>query len=210
MRIARILFPVYNLGPGKRMVIWVAGCSKGCFHCANPELQDATRYPGVAIDVIDLMIQKILQKEGDVFSGVTITGGEPMEQPWELATLLELLSGYTQDILVFSGYKREELPKTLGRSLWNKIEQNIAVLIDGEYREQENTGHPLKGSSNQRIHFLKKEYEEVYNSYIQEKKGKKEVQMFRIHDGRIAVGIHEKDFQKDYQTCIERKRYEHI
>lgn len=39
MQIDRLLYPVHSLGPGNRLVIWVRGCKKRCFNCANPELQ---------------------------------------------------------------------------------------------------------------------------------------------------------------------------
>lgn len=38
MQIDRLLYPVHSLGPGNRLVIWVRGCKKRCFNCANPEL----------------------------------------------------------------------------------------------------------------------------------------------------------------------------
>lgn len=38
MNIARILYPVEVLGPGKRIGIWFCGCSHSCKGCSNPEL----------------------------------------------------------------------------------------------------------------------------------------------------------------------------
>ena len=39
MQIDRLLYPVHSLGPGDRLAIWIRGCKKRCFNCANPELQ---------------------------------------------------------------------------------------------------------------------------------------------------------------------------
>ena len=38
MNVARILYPVKVLGPGKRIGIWLCGCDRECFGCSNPEL----------------------------------------------------------------------------------------------------------------------------------------------------------------------------
>ena len=38
MYIARILYPVEVLGPGKRIGIWFCGCPRRCEGCSNPEL----------------------------------------------------------------------------------------------------------------------------------------------------------------------------
>ena len=37
--IDRIHYPVYTLGPGKRIGIWFSGCSKKCYGCISPSLQ---------------------------------------------------------------------------------------------------------------------------------------------------------------------------
>lgn len=36
MYVARILYPVEVLGPGKRVGIWFSGCPSKCKGCSNP------------------------------------------------------------------------------------------------------------------------------------------------------------------------------
>ena len=79
--------------------------------------------------------------------GFTITGGDPFYQPDALRELLPLLETISPDILVYTGYLREELPED--------ILQHIAVLIDGRYVQENNRGEVLRGSDNQRIIILR-------------------------------------------------------
>lgn len=45
MYVARILYPVMVLGPGKRIGIWFVGCRHQCKGCSNPELwETAEKY----------------------------------------------------------------------------------------------------------------------------------------------------------------------
>lgn len=46
MYIARILYPVEVLGPGKRIGIWFCGCPRRCEGCSNPELWEFQKVKG--------------------------------------------------------------------------------------------------------------------------------------------------------------------
>ena len=59
MQIDRLLYPVHSLGPGNRLAIWVKGCRKRCFNCANPELQLFDSNNEVSMTIIKDMISKI-------------------------------------------------------------------------------------------------------------------------------------------------------
>ncbi|MEM7016481.1 MAG: 4Fe-4S cluster-binding domain-containing protein, partial [Pseudomonadota bacterium] len=41
INMARLAYPVTALGPGRRVVLWVAGCSLRCKDCITPELLDS-------------------------------------------------------------------------------------------------------------------------------------------------------------------------
>lgn len=62
MQIDRLLYPVHSLGPGDRLAIWIRGCKKRCFNCANPELQLFNPNSEVSMTVIKEMISKIDKK----------------------------------------------------------------------------------------------------------------------------------------------------
>jgi anaerobic ribonucleoside-triphosphate reductase activating protein len=134
-------------GPGDRFVIWTQGCRKMCKNCYNPETW--SHYRNNLID-IDLLVEEI---KNSSISGVTISGGDPFEQPEELFYLLGKIKqlDLSDGVIVFSGYTideirvREELRKSL---------DYIDVLIDGLYIEEKRISSGLAGSSNQEFYFL--------------------------------------------------------
>lgn len=189
MNIARILYPVQVLGPGKRIGIWVAGCSRRCKRCSNPELWSQKPEYEISIKQIFSLIENI--KHDHEIDGFTISGGEPMNQARELAQLFHLLRMISSDILVYSGYTIEEL-RAKHDLATNDILGTIAVLIDGEYIEDLNDNSFLRGSSNQKIHILNQDYIEKYQQYLNA--GHNQIQNFTTTDGIVSVGIHHKSF----------------
>lgn len=182
MYVARILYPVEVLGPGRRVGIWLCGCPRRCKGCSNPELWETDpRYKTTPEDVFEMISRVAIDNQID---GFTITGGDPMLQAKELTVLIRLLCGISEDILVYTGYRIEELsPDAL---------YGISVLIDGEYIEERNNGCFLRGSDNQRIHVLNGAFAEKYASYCDGNKN--EIQNFMTSDGVVSVGIHRPDF----------------
>ena len=178
MKTGRIIYPLYTLGPGKRVGIWLSGCDRRCKNCANPELWDSGYGKDLSVGEIMDIVRDIALK--NTVDGFTISGGEPFLQARELSELLTYLSEISEDILVYTGCRKEELDADLSR---------IAVLIDGEYEDSLNVGHILKGSENQRIHYLKPEYESVYNEYIEKNSGDGFVQTVPLGKGMLFLGI---------------------
>jgi anaerobic ribonucleoside-triphosphate reductase activating protein len=89
---------------------------------------------------------------GGYIDGVTISGGEPFEQPEALRDLLNGLRNTERreiDVLVYSGYGRAELCGHLETMLGL-----IDVLISGPFDTTAPQTRPLMGSDNQEMHFL--------------------------------------------------------
>lgn len=183
MYIARILYPVQVLGPGNRIGIWVSGCPHRCNGCANPELWEQKPSQDVSMETVINLIEQITANHH--VDGFTITGGEPFFQFKDLEKLLQELTKWSSDIVVFSGYTRHEIESFASLD-------NIAVLIDGPYVKKLNQGLTLRGSSNQTIYILNNEYEASYKLYLKEKYSK--VQNFLDGDSVISVGIHKPNF----------------
>jgi anaerobic ribonucleoside-triphosphate reductase activating protein len=134
-------------GPGDRFVIWTQGCRKGCKNCYNPETWSHYRNNLILVDEIFESIKN------SSATGVTISGGDPFEQPEELFYLLTKIKqlDLSDGVIVFTGFTideirvREELRKSL---------DYIDVLIDGLYIEEKRISSGLAGSSNQEFYFL--------------------------------------------------------
>lgn len=188
MNIARVLYPVKVLGPGNRIGIWVCGCHRACPGCSNPELWNTRPEYEISVDELMQLICSI-QKINTV-DGFTITGGEPMNQAKDLSILVDRLTEISEDILVYSGYRLDEL---IDRDQATQhILDTVAVLIDGEYLEEKNNNIRLRGSSNQEINILNSIFTAKYQQYLDE--GYNQIQNFTTSDGIVSVGIHKKGF----------------
>ncbi|HWN69790.1 MAG TPA: 4Fe-4S single cluster domain-containing protein [Haliangium sp.] len=142
-------------GPGTRFVIWFQGCSLGCPGCFNP----GTHAPGARSlhtpDTVDAVVAQILA-QGDAIEGITLSGGEPFEQPDAALALVSAVRARTAlSILIFSGYTIEEIRD---RPQGPAILAQIDVLVDGRYEARQRLGRGLRGSANQRIHLLGDRY----------------------------------------------------
>lgn len=188
MNIARILYPVKVLGPGNRIGIWVCGCQRACPGCSNPELWDKKPEYEISIDQLMQLIDTV--REANSIDGFTITGGEPMNQTEDLAALVNRLSKISEDILVYTGYRWDEL---ISRDQATQhVLATISVLIDGEYIEEKNNDSRLRGSSNQEIHIINPKFAAKYQRYLTV--GHNQIQNFTTSNGIVSVGIHRKGF----------------
>ena len=89
-----------------------------------------------------------------------------------LVSLLSMVREYRPEltVLIFTGFNLENLDSPMAR----KVLEMTDVLIDGKYIDSLNDGIGLRGSSNQRIHFLSDRltaYEEEMN------KGKRSIEV---------------------------------
>jgi anaerobic ribonucleoside-triphosphate reductase activating protein len=79
-------WPVTVLGPGRRIGLWVQGCTIGCRGCVSQDTWP--RDPRKRIAVPELLDWcRRTAKDGP--DGITISGGEPFEQPAGLRALLD-------------------------------------------------------------------------------------------------------------------------
>lgn len=153
LALSRVHFPVTTLGPGRRLGIWLQGCSIRCPGCISSDTW-ANRAPDLEVSELVERIQAWLQD----CDGVTVSGGEPFEQEHALG---ELLRGVRQtketNILVYSGQALEKLKA-------NPLLQEglIDCLISDPYHFRAPQTKKLRGSDNQRMTLLTARGEEVF------------------------------------------------
>jgi anaerobic ribonucleoside-triphosphate reductase activating protein len=82
--------------------------------------------------------------------GITISGGEPFDQPEALIDLLKQIRSKTSiDILVYSGHPFEKIAPIV-----QNCQGTIDALISDPYEENTSQTVALRGSDNQRLHCL--------------------------------------------------------
>ncbi len=132
--------------------MWFQGCTLGCPHCFNPQTHASV--PTIVMKVADLVER--LKRSVEYIEGITISGGEPFQQP---AGLLELLRGVRDatnlSVVLYSGYTLTEIKKM---SLGLSVLAHVDVLIDGRYVHDRRLARALRGSSNQKVHCLTSHY----------------------------------------------------
>jgi anaerobic ribonucleoside-triphosphate reductase activating protein len=82
--LAKAHYPVTTLGPGVRAGLWTQGCTIGCAGCLSRDTWDPDSRAAVPVSAV---LGWLASLPGPV-DGVTISGGEPFQQPEALAALL--------------------------------------------------------------------------------------------------------------------------
>ncbi|MDC3953857.1 4Fe-4S single cluster domain-containing protein [Polyangium jinanense] len=148
LNLADAVAPSRANGPGARAVLWAQGCSLQCRGCHNPQ----TWGPAPRrICTVHAAASWVRSFRG--LRGVTLSGGEPFEQALGFATLCRALRAEGADIVAFSGFTREEIEGDV-RPHARALLAEVDLLIDGRYEAELAARLPLRGSSNQRLHFL--------------------------------------------------------
>jgi anaerobic ribonucleoside-triphosphate reductase activating protein len=145
LHLSRLHFPVTTLGPGRRIGIWFQGCSIRCPGCVSMDTWAPARGATTVEAVLDVLSPWCIEAEG-----ITISGGEPFDQPHALEALLKGLRHRSMaDILVFTGYAIESLQHSLPR-----MAAFIDALVSDPFEAEQAQTKRLRGSDNQRLHFL--------------------------------------------------------
>jgi anaerobic ribonucleoside-triphosphate reductase activating protein len=152
-------------GPGVRYGVWFQGCTLACPGCFNPDTHpsgqpDSGDAPApLELEVAELVARIAAEADAGAIEGVTLSGGEPFQQPRALLELCRTLRAgaatTSLSILVFSGYTRREIE---AQPLGPEILAALDVLVDGRYVEARRLGRGLRGSSNQKLHLLSDRY----------------------------------------------------
>lgn len=136
-------------GTGIRATLFVSGCTHNCKGCFSKPYQDFRYGTKWTLEAEEKFLS--YAKAPNVH-GVTILGGEPMEQI-EDDDLFNLLTRIKQEtkhsIWIYSGYTFEEIKN---HNLRLKLLQLCDVLVEGPFIEElKDITLKFRGSRNQRI-----------------------------------------------------------
>ncbi len=182
-------FPVTVLGPGRRLGLWLQGCSIRCRGCVSQDTW--ARDPGREMTVARLLTW-CKQTSENALDGITISGGEPFDQAPALGALLDALrhwrssAGLDFDILCYSGYPLATLQKRHAKLL-----AKLDALIPEPYAEGLPLTHLWRGSANQKLIPLSPLGVARYQPYLDAPAAMfgKRIQV-QVADGRLwSIGI---------------------
>ncbi len=134
-------------GPGIRLTVFTQGCRHKCKGCHNPQTHDYNGGKDISIDEILRIV-----KENPLLDGITISGGEPFDQPQACTKLAKTVKNMGLNVVIYTGYKYEEL---LSSKIHRALLEQADILIDGKFEiDKKDLTLPFRGSSNQRIIYL--------------------------------------------------------
>lgn len=148
-------------GPGKRVVIWTQGCSLRCEGCTNQHLWDRTKGKDItAKELIDICSR-------DEIDGITLHGGEPIEQLDELFPVVKAIHESNKSVILFTGYEIEELTTDKQKEFLSLCDLIKCGRFD---KAKLNRYLHFRGSDNQRIIIISDRFKN-----------------YKIHDGQNVV-----------------------
>ncbi|MCX4237279.1 4Fe-4S single cluster domain-containing protein [Streptomyces ortus] len=188
LAISRLHHPVTVLGHGVRAGVWVQGCTLACPGCMSRDTWEPR--PDTEADV-EAVLAWTRRLPGPL-DGVTVSGGEPFQQPGPLAELLHGLrelptdDGGTRDLLVFSGYA---WPRLRDGASYGPALTLCDAVVAGPYVARRNTGSPLRGSDNQQVVPLTPLGRERYGPEALDRYGQRRLQVTADGGDLRVIGI---------------------
>lgn len=183
--LSRLHFPVTVLGPGKRAGIWFQGCSIQCGGCvARDTWSEPSDDAMVPVDAVVRWCERF----ADAIEGITISGGEPFDQPDALLAMLEGFASHaelsTADILVYTGYSLDD-----ARSRARSALDIVDAIVTQPYDVRRPTTLRWRGSENQRLIPLTPRGHLRFSRYTDARTDAEEIQMDVTGGAIWMVGI---------------------
>lgn len=157
-------------GDGCRVTLFVSGCRNHCKGCFNPETWNFD-FGQPFTEIEENEIIEACSKP--YIAGLTILGGEPMEQENQ-ADVYKLISCFKREypgknIWLFTGYIYEKdllqgQRKNIN-GLTTSILEMVDILVDGPFiLEQKDLNLRFRGSTNQRL-LTREDRKRIYDEY---------------------------------------------
>ncbi|WP_417136627.1 anaerobic ribonucleoside-triphosphate reductase activating protein [Ruminococcus bromii] len=147
-------------GVGVRVVLWVSGCTVHCYNCQNPSTWDFTAGQPFTNDTMTELLEAL---SPDYISGLTLSGGHPLEQAnqQQISNIVQTVKTKlpSKTIWLYTGYTYEQILKS--KLIVNEILPYINILVDGKYDcTKRDITLAWCGSSNQRVIDIQKSLKE--------------------------------------------------
>lgn len=183
INVAAMVKKTQTHGPGVRSAVWVQGCHFGCAGCIAPDWQRVA--PAMMLDPVALA-EELAAVPAE---GLTISGGEPMEQA---APVTALVSEYKRlcpdrNVMLYTGFKRQDLTRPYHLALLYHVD----ILVDGLYIDALNDDQGQRGSSNQVIHGMSETGKRLIDQYALAS-GRRNVEIHSTLGGWVLVGVPER------------------
>ncbi len=133
-------------GPGLRLAVFVQGCSHHCPGCHNPGTHDPMGGRLMETGEIARMLS-----ENPLLDGLTLSGGEPFEQPVACLQLALAARARGLNVWAYSGSTYEALLEN-GDEDVKRLLAACDVLVDGPFvQSRRSLELDFRGSANQRL-----------------------------------------------------------
>jgi anaerobic ribonucleoside-triphosphate reductase activating protein len=155
--------PISVLGPGRRAAVWVQGCNLACVGCASVDTWDPMdgfeRSPGQVLADLTRLIEDF------DLTGLTVTGGEPFQQPDAVAEVIEGIRAHDNsvDVLVFTGYA-----ESAARRRSPKLFAAADAVIAGRYEQDLPATNKLLATSNQALVINNEKVRPEFDAWLQD------------------------------------------
>ncbi len=133
-------------GPGLRFTVFTQGCPHHCPGCHNPETHDPAGGREATVEELGSRMAS-----NPATRGLTLSGGDPFEQPGPCAMLARLAHGQGKDVWTYTGYTYEQLLAQADPARLSLLAETD-VLVDGPFVQELKSYDALfRGSTNQRL-----------------------------------------------------------
>jgi anaerobic ribonucleoside-triphosphate reductase activating protein len=203
IRLSRAHHPVTVLGPGRRIGLWTQGCGIACAGCVARDTWDPD--PSTEVDLDDVLAWCAGIPDDDV-DGITISGGEPFDQPSALDALLQRLDEWRRplgrpiDFLCYSGRSLTAL-----RARYRHILARLDAIIPGPFLADQAPGLRWRGSANQLLVPLSPLGHERYDAEIDQPAEKARFQVEVDGDTVYQIGVPRPGDMAAFEAAMARR-----
>lgn len=134
-------------GPGERLLLFCQGCSIRCLGCSNQHMWEFGKGKNITVEELVVLCKNV--------EGITLLGGEPLDQSDELEKIISTLKKRSKTVILFTGYRRKELKKPSQKKVWELSD----LVVSGRFvKSKRNIYLQFRGSTNQRVYRHKGKY----------------------------------------------------